>query len=743
MDTSQWGQTRVKGGPRTTCQREQPLFPDDPSGLELAPSRSIGWPVLVLLLALAGSGDAAVRFDMFVGYDGIVPQGSWFPVAFEAQNDGPPFMATVELTPGQYNASPTRTMLFELPTSTTKRFFVPVFGAATYNLTWSARLLDDKGRGRAETSSQGVRRLHDSGVPLAAAMSRALPPLPELKSRQENLRPVFARLQPAVFPDNPITLEGLDVFYLSSERALDLKVNQIGALLAWLYGGGHLIVSLEQINHLSGSGEWLKQLLPCEVTQMTTLASHGQLQEWLRGDQRFDGTAYPSSGRGPSPKQKVSLESMANPYAKLTSDVKFEEAPMQTITVRPREGRVLIGPAATPLAIIASRGRGQITVLTFAPELEPFRTWKNGDYFWAKLIDFPPDLLASENANRYPGRPIDGVFGAMIDSRQVRKLPVGWLLLLLVAYLLVIGPLDQYWLKRLNRQMLTWLTFPAYVALFSLLIYFIGYKLRAGETEWNELHVVDVIPHGDRTDLRGRSYCSIYSPVNAKYTLAGDEPFATLRGEFSGGYGGGQESSRATVEQRENGFRAVAAVPVWTSQLFVSDWWRQAPLPVNVLVSTQEVIVDNRLEVELTAARLFVDGQVLELGQIAGGETKTFRRPGARSISLLAYVQAHSGSFQSAVTSRQRAFGDNAYGRIDDLTNAAMASSFVTQMNTQNRYNNFSPQPRCDLSSLVQRGDAVLLAWVSHYSFTKPLNQFPARRGSRDTLLRVAAVVQP
>ena len=72
-----------------------------------------------------------------------------------------------------------------------------------------------------------------------------------------------------------------------------------------------------------------------------------------------------------------------------------------------------------------------------------------------------------------------------------------------------------------------------------------------------------------------------------------------------------------------------------------------------------------------------------------------------------------------------------------------MASSFVTQMNTQNRYNNFSPQPRCDLSSLVQRGDAVLLAWVSHYSFTKPLNQFPARRGSRDTLLRVAAVVQP
>jgi hypothetical protein len=39
---------------------------------------------------------------------------------------------------------------------------------------------------------------------------------------------------------------------------------------------------------------------------------------------------------------------------------------------------------------------------------------------------------------------------------------------------------DQYCLKRLNKQMLTWVTFPVYVALFSLLIYYIGYRLRAG-----------------------------------------------------------------------------------------------------------------------------------------------------------------------------------------------------------------------------------------------------------------------
>ena len=62
---------------------------------------------------------------------------------------------------------------------------------------------------------------------------------------------------------------------------------------------------------------------------------------------------------------------------------------------------------------------------------------------------------ASQNANFYGGGwSVDGIFGAMIDSRQVHKLPVGWLLLLLLVYLVVIGPLDQYWLKRIGKPML-------------------------------------------------------------------------------------------------------------------------------------------------------------------------------------------------------------------------------------------------------------------------------------------------
>src|SRR5260370_2317945 len=95
--------------------------------------------------------------------------------------------------------------------------------------------------------------------------------------------------------------------------------------------------------------------------------------------------------------------------------------------------------------------------------------------------------------------------------------------------------------------MLTWITFPCYVVLFSLLIYFIGYKLRAGETEWNELHLVDVLVHNNIAELRGRTYASIYSPVNATYKLESQQRYSTFRGAFHSSWSGCAQRSRTAA----------------------------------------------------------------------------------------------------------------------------------------------------------------------------------------------------
>src|SRR5438105_4986245 len=493
----------------------------------ISPTRCARVMLCLLLFFSIMPARAIVRFDVFLGYDGMLPQASWFPVSFEVQNDGPSFTGVVEVSPGNFDQSQTRLMTVELPTGTLKRFVVPVYSASRFGYNnWNARLLDERGKVRAESFGLRLRRQNQWLISLSGAMTRVaagMPVLPEIKSKGNEPRPEVARLTPALFPDSPIALEGLDTIYLNSERALELKVPQVTALLAWLHGGGHLIVGVEQVLHVNGN-EWLRQLLPCELTSMTSLASHPEIQQWLRS-RHEDPALRPLTSNS----RRASSFEGVNPFINADTDLKFESQPLEVAVVGgKRDGAVLIGSAATPLALTARRGRGQLTVLLFSTEMDPFFSWQNRAPFWAKMVDLPPELLLSDNKNNNNagyGQSIDGAFGAMIDSKQVRKLPVGWLLLLLLAYLVVIGPLDQYWLKKINKQMLTWLTFPAYVACFSVLIYLIGYKLRAGETEWNELHMVDVIPVGQQADLRGRTYASIYSPVNAKYNLASEMPF--------------------------------------------------------------------------------------------------------------------------------------------------------------------------------------------------------------------------
>ncbi len=697
--------------------------------------------LLIFLISLS-IARGAVRFDVFLGHDQIVPEASWFPLTFEVMNDGAPFVGLVEITPGNFDSSHTRVMAVELPTGTLKRFTVPAFSSSRYYNNWSARLLDERGKVRAEQTNLRVRQAPPWQLPMFAAVSRTMPSLPRVKPNQPDLQPIVARFLPAVFPDNPIALEGLDTIYIQAERALDLKVNQVNALMAWLHAGGHLIIGVEQVLHVNGN-EWLKRLLPCELTAIQMEQSHPALQEFVVSDRRRDGGTYDFRETTPQnrPRKKPAKPVEAgNPYVKFKEDPKFEAAPLQVATGVLRDGEVLIGSASAPLAIAATRGRGQLTVLTFSPELEPFVSWTNRQYFWAKMMGLPPEWLASEEYQQRGGYSIDGVFGAMIDSKQVRKLPIAWLLVLLVGYLVVIGPLDRYWLNKINRQMLTWITFPIYVALFSGLIYVIGYKLRAGESEWNELHVVDVIPFGEQAELRGRSYASIYSPVNARYALAGDHLFSTLRGEFMA-YGR-QEASRATIEQKGNNFTAEISVPVWTSQLYVSDWWRQTATPLKLTVKEQAdghaITVENRLDARVKHCKVVIGENIFEVGQLGPRQTRALT-VGQAAESLSSFLQRYGDRFLNAVNQRQHAFGGNE-PQIFDIPHSTMAASFVSQLSPaqQYGYQQFIAPTGMDLTPLTERGFAIVLAWLEDYAPVKPMHKFDPRRSHKDTLLRVA-----
>ncbi|MBI4658385.1 MAG: hypothetical protein HY735_06000 [Verrucomicrobia bacterium] len=697
---------------------------------------------------MALSARAELQFDVFVGYDGVVREAGWFPLACEIFNDGPTFNAVIEISSGNLRSDQVRRVPAELPTNTRKRFVLPMFASGGRSFQWSARLVDERGKLHSERQNLQPRTLAWEGI-LVGALPRTfagMPTLPEVRHNRQEIKPQVARLLPEQFPDNPIALEGLDALYLNTEKALELRVNQVRALLEWVRGGGHLIVGIEQLSDVNAT-PWLQQLLPCELNNMVSVTVDESLHQWL---QRADGSEAAARAAALASRRRPGVSSL-NAYSNLPADPAFAQAQVPVATGSVRDGEVTLAAQDKPLIIEAKRVRGRVTLLTFSPEREPFRSWKNRPWFWSKLASVPSDWYTMPDFPSYGGLSIDGVFGALIDSRQVRKLPVQWLLLLLLVYLIVIGPFDQYWLKKIGRQMLTWITFPTYVVLFSLLIYFIGYKLRAGETEWNELHVVDVLPRGgNRADFRGRTYASVYSSSNARYPLAftpaspdvADQTHATLRGELLEMYGTGRENSRANVEQSGNVFRAEIFVPVWTSLLYVNDWVQPGSVPLTVSVATQnstwEVSAHNQLDRPLTDARIVVRGLVFELGTLPAGQNKTFKLDPAKGVPLQTFVQSNGYRFQDAVNQRRNPLGDNLRGWLDNPSLNSMVASFCSHIQVQQHQRNFVAPAGLDLTPLVQRGDAVLLAWDANHSFANPINGFKPPRSQRNTLLRLA-----
>jgi hypothetical protein len=721
--------------------------------------------VVVLFWAFALPSRAALQFDVFLGYDGVVPNGTWIPVVCEVKNDGPSFTGVVEVDSDAGSSGQTRRMAVELPTGTLKRFTIPVISTTRNYQRWDVRLLDERGKVRAEQLSIPVRKEVSSGTPILGALPRTASFTPTLlpikREQQAGLQPVSARLLPTIFPDNPLVLEGMSALYLNSAKAADLRLrepNQVDALYRWLNAGGHLIVGVEQISDVT-STPWLDQLCPIELKDIRTIHRHPELQEWLRnggwttnvsrstrspninyGGQRRNRpqTQYPQ--QLPQPQQAVSVE---NPFSTLENDSNFELSDIQVAVGTLRDGQVVQGSEDTPLMVTANRGRGRITVLMFSPEREPFRSWKNLPTFWSKLADVPGELYASSDYGYRGEVGSDGIFGAMIDTRQVHKLPVEWLLLLLIVYLVVIGPLDQFWLKKIGKPMLTWITFPCYVVMFSLLIYFIGYKLRAGESEWNELHLVDVFVTGDNAQLRGRTYASVYAPSNQRYDIEGDEKYATLRGEYVPTYGANQSTEKANVVQNGDTFKAEIFIPVWTSQLFISDWWQPAAVPVSLAVTAQgeggwQVKAENKTDHKLTNAKIAVEGYLMELGDIAANETKTFKVTRDQAMSLKDFVGTHGQNFSAAAHSRQRSFGGSESGQIGDMPNSTVAASFLSQLDAGET---FTAPPGLDMSSTVAHGNAVLFAWAADYTPIKPLYHITPKRAHQNTLWRVTVPV--
>ena len=716
---------------------------EDPAGNRRRTLRSL-MGSLILLITL--TAPAAIQFDVFLGYNRVVPFAAWFPVVCEVRNDGASFSGEIVVSSGSFGKGMPRRLPIELPTGTLKRVVIPVFQASLGVESWDFKLYDDRRTVRAEVLDVQPRLLVGPSVPLMGSLSRTPAGAPAFKAVPEasrQMQPISVELQSAIFPDSPLTLEGLQSLYLNSGRASDLSPSQVRAILSWIETGGHLFVVVEQPSDLGGA-PWLGNLLRLRLEGGEQVFDrHPELHRFICDDGwntnffTVGTVARPAPVKGFNPDDKTFL----NPFEDLGSDPVFEASPLQMLLAARGGYKTILEVDGHPAVLSAQRGRGRVTCLLFNPEREPVKSWKHLGVFWSRVAEVPLQFYAQEVPANRGGWSSDAIYASLIETRQVQKLPVGWLMLLLFTYLIVIGPLDRVLLKRLGRPGLTWITFPCYVLFFSGLVYVIGFRLRSGELEWGELNIVDV-PGGrqEKVGVRGRTYASIYSPANRTYALSSSQPLAALRAEFSGSWGGHAGADAGTISQTGGGFRADVPVPVWSSRLLVADWYAEMPSATGTQLRRNkqgwEGEVENRTGRVLSRVALAVGDSIHELGQLGPHEKRTVNLIAGKGGTLGDFVERASQDFNQATSYRMRAFGQQNSNLSNGPDSLAIAASFLEHSTKSGSSGSFQQPATLELTPFIRRGGAVLFCWEPDYAPSPGMLQVVPPRIRRNTLWR-------
>lgn len=184
-----------------------------------------------------------------------------------------------------------------------------------------------------------------------------------------------------------------------------------------------------------------------------------------------------------------------------------------------REGTVACREADLPLVVHQAHGLGQVVFLALDVTQPPLATWRGRKNLLARALgrEVGRDAAGPER----PGGRVSWLGladlsgqlrGALDQFAGVRLIPFGLIVAILAGYIVWIGPLDYWLLKRwVGRMEVTWLTFPL-----AVLVLVAGAWLWADGKNGRALRAnqLDLIDYDLATGLaRGTTWAGVFSPA--------------------------------------------------------------------------------------------------------------------------------------------------------------------------------------------------------------------------------------
>lgn len=285
--------------------------------------------------------------------------------------------------------------------------------------------------------------------------------------------------------DLPPSRRGLDsVDYLMLFDHYELSEPQRQAVEEWVTSGGHLIVScginLPQLLQ-STVGRWLQPVFQIEPTLMYS-QDLSALQNFVSG----------------------------------SSQLQTFRKPVPIMKLRSNQAWSVVDSINGPLMQRVSYGAGMISVVAVDLNEKPVNQWLSLPQLYEMLI-FSQHLDLAENRTSRSGRiSSSGVsdlatqLAAVSDAVPAAERWSSWsVMLLILVFLLVIGPMDYLIVVRLlKKPHLTWLTFPIMIlTTCALAVSWVG--TRDAALVVRQVHLLDVAQPGTRQTIRVRSWDSV------------------------------------------------------------------------------------------------------------------------------------------------------------------------------------------------------------------------------------------
>lgn len=199
-----------------------------------------------------------------------------------------------------------------------------------------------------------------------------------------------------------------------------------------------------------------------------------------------------------------------------------------------------------------------------------------------------PDVIRREHDAAVIGRG-EGLFNRLTQIQGSYGLSgFLWLTVIVGLYLIVIGPVDYWLVKRTGKPYLTWVIFLAAIGGFSVLAFWYSNLVHSGTMQMVGVNIVDVAVGQELG--RGNSMLWVYSSKNRRYEFASSAPGVLLSAR-EGSLGAGSVAGVTVANAKHSTISA--KIPIFSSKTFDATW--PAKLKENVQYEETDGVEQFRL----------------------------------------------------------------------------------------------------------------------------------------------------